>query len=185
MGEPARGLYVVVEGAIRAFRESSDREQVIHIDRAGATFAEVPVFDDGPYPSTVAGEEDCVLLFIAKDDMKRLCLEHPAIMFGALKMFARRLRATASLVETLSLRDVDRRLARLLLAEAQQSGARTGECLAFELMLTHQQIAARIGSVREVVSRGFSRLQQHDLIRVDGHKITIPAEKALAAYAFE
>lgn len=43
-GEEARGLYVIVEGAVRAFRESVDgREQVIHVERAGATIAEVPM----------------------------------------------------------------------------------------------------------------------------------------------
>src|SRR5262245_4056611 len=56
-GEKARGLYVIVQGSVRAFRESTDgREQVIHVERAGATIAEVPVFDDGNYPSTVAAE---------------------------------------------------------------------------------------------------------------------------------
>lgn len=54
-GEAARGLYVIVEGSVRAFREGVDgREQVIHVERAGATVAEVPVFDDGPFPATAA-----------------------------------------------------------------------------------------------------------------------------------
>ena len=66
-GEEARGLYVIVEGAVRAFRESLDgREQVIHVERAGTTIAEVPMFDDGTYPSTAAAEEDSVILFIDK-----------------------------------------------------------------------------------------------------------------------
>src|SRR4030095_9485584 len=64
-GEKARGLYVIVEGALRAFRESVDgREQVIHVERAGATIAEVPMFDEGAYPSTVAAEENSIILFI-------------------------------------------------------------------------------------------------------------------------
>src|SRR5687768_12015436 len=79
-GEEARGLYVIVEGAVRAFRERLDgREQVIHVERAGATVAEVPVFDDGPFPSTVAAEEPAAVLFIDKRDVRRLCLEHPQI----------------------------------------------------------------------------------------------------------
>src|SRR5262245_10170957 len=72
-GEEARGLYCIVEGSVRAFRESMEgREQVIHVETAGATIAEVPVFDEGTYPSTVAGEEDSVLLFIDKRDVRRL-----------------------------------------------------------------------------------------------------------------
>src|SRR5829696_830173 len=85
-GEEARGLYVIVEGAVRAYRESLDgREQVIHVERAGATVAEVPVFYDCAFPSTVAAETDSILLFIDKRDVKNLCREHPQIALAALK----------------------------------------------------------------------------------------------------
>ena len=185
-GEKARGLYVVVEGAVRAFRESADgREQVIHVEHAGATVAEVPVFDDGAFPSTVSAETDSILLFIDKRDVRQLCLEHPQIALTALKVLAGRLRRCAELVETLSLREVGQRLARVLLAEARAGGERTGEGLAVTLSLTNQQIAARVGSVREVVSRALTRLQQDKLIALDGRRLTIPDEAALAAYAGE
>jgi CRP-like cAMP-binding protein len=156
-GEEARGLYVIVEGAVRAFRESADgREQVIHVERAGATFAEVPVFDDGTFPSTVAAETDSVLLFIDKRDVRSLCLEHPQIALAALKLLAGRLRRCAELVETLGLREVGQRLARFLLAEARARGVRTIGGFEVTLTVTNQQIAARVGSVREVVSRALT-----------------------------
>src|SRR5215510_11625836 len=126
-GDEARGLYVIATGALRAFREGVDgREQVIHVERAGATIAELPVFDDKPYPSTVAADEETRLLFIDKKDVKELCLQHPQIALAALKLLAARLRQCASLVETLSLRDVDQRLARWLLLEAQNKGTPSG-----------------------------------------------------------
>ena len=185
-GEEARGLYVVVEGGVRAFRESADgREQVIHVERAGATVAEVPVFDDGNFPSSVAAEENSVLLFIDKRDVRALCLEHPQIALSALKVLARRLRRCAELVETLSLREVGQRLARLLLAEARAGGAREGKGLTVTLALTNQQMAARVGSVREVVSRALTRLQQDGLIELDGRRLFVPDEAALETYAGE
>ena len=185
-GEEARGLYVIVEGAVRAFRVSPDgREQVIHVERAGATVAEVPVFDDGAFPSTVAAETDSILLFIDKRDVRKLCLEHPQISLAALKVLAGRLRRCAELVETLSLREVGQRLARLLLAEVRARGKSTNEGLAVTLSLTNQQIAARVGSVREVVSRALTRLQQDKLIVLNGRRLSIPDEAALAAYAGE
>src|SRR5215510_15462256 len=105
-GEKAEGLYVIVDGSVRAFRESLDgREQVIHIERAGGTIAEVPVFDDGNYPSTAAAEEDTNTLFLGKRDVRQLCLEHPEITLGALRVLAGRLRRCAELVETLSLKE--------------------------------------------------------------------------------
>src|SRR2546423_3301519 len=185
-GEKARGLYVIVEGAVRAFRESADgREQVIHVERAGASIAEVPVFDDGSFPSTAAAEEDSILLFIDKRDVRSLCLEHPQIALAALKVLAGRLRRCAELVETLSLREVGQRLARFLLAEARGSGTRTKAGLNVSLTLNNQQIAGHIGTVREVVSRAFTRLQHDGLIALKGRRLTIPDEEALAAYAGE
>ncbi len=183
-GEEARGLYVVVEGAIRAFRESYEgREQVIHVERAGATIGEVPMFDNGTFPSTAAAEEDSVVLFIDKREVRRLCLEHPQIALSALEVLAGRLRRAAGLIEALSLHEVDQRLARFLLSEARMRGKSTKEGIAFELVLTNQQIAARIGTVREVVSRSLGRLHQNQLIIVDGKRILIPSETALEAYA--
>jgi CRP-like cAMP-binding protein len=186
-GDEARGLYVVAAGAVRAFRAGLDgREQVIHVERAGATVAEVPVFDDGPYPSTVAAEEDAtVVLFLDKRDVRRLALAHPEIGLAALKVMAGRLRRCAELVETLSLREVGQRLARFLLAEARTKGARDGKALRVRLQHTNQQIAARVGSVREVVSRALTRLQNDGLVRLEGRDLTIPDERALSAFAGE
>ncbi|MFN0084648.1 MAG: Crp/Fnr family transcriptional regulator [Blastocatellia bacterium] len=183
-GDDAAGLFVIASGALRAFREGVDgREQVIHIERAGATIAELPVFDDKPYPSTVAAEEATTVLFLDKREVKSLCLAHPEIALAALKMLAGRLRKCAELVEALSLREVDQRLARWLLAEARNRGQRTANGVELTLVLTNQQIAARIGSVREVISRALSRLQQNNLIAVDGRRVTINDEHALAVFA--
>lgn len=185
-GDEARGLYVIVNGAVRAFRESADgREQIIHVEREGTTVAEVPVFDDGTYPSTVAAETDSTLLFIDKRDVRVLCLEHPQIALAALKLLSTRLRHCAELVETLSLREVGQRLARFLLTEARARGSRTKKGFDVTLTVTNQQIAARVGSVREVVSRALARLQQDGMIKLDGRRLSIPDEAALADYAGE
>jgi CRP/FNR family transcriptional regulator len=183
-GEQTRGLYVVVEGSVRAFRESLEgREQVIHVERAGATIAEVPAFDGGLAPSSVAAEEPTVLLFIDKRDIRRLCVENPEIALAALGVLAGRLRRCSELVAMLSLQDVGQRLARFLLAEARARGKRSERELSFSLHLTKEQIAVRVGSVREVVSRAFGRMQQEGLLRVEGKQVVIPDEDALARYA--
>jgi CRP/FNR family transcriptional regulator len=183
-GDEAAGLFVIASGALRAYREGLDgREQVIHVEREGATIAELPVFDDRPYPSTVAAEEDSTVLFLSKLDVKALCVANPEIALAALRMMAGRLRKCAELVEALSLREVDQRLARWLLAEARGRGARTGDGVELTLALTNQQIAARIGSVREVVSRALARLQNNGLIAIDGRRVMIRDEHALAVFS--
>jgi CRP-like cAMP-binding protein len=183
-GDEAQGLFVICSGALRAFREGVDgREQVIHVERAGATIAELPVFDDKPYPSTVAAEEPTVVLFLDKREVKALCLRYPQIALAGMKMLAGRLRRCAELVEALSLHEVDQRLARWLLNEARLRGMKKEQTIEVTLVLTNQQIAARIGSVREVVSRALNRLQNNGLIVIEGRVIKIADETALAVYA--
>jgi CRP/FNR family transcriptional regulator len=178
-GEEAKGLYVIAKGSLRAFRGNAEgREQVIHVERAGTSIAEVPVFDDKPYPSTVMAEEESELLFISKEDVKRLCLAHPAIALSALKLLAARLRKTAALVESLSLKEVDQRLAGYLLQEFGEKGLKKMR------LPTHSALAARLGSVREVVSRAFTKLAEEGFVAVDkSHTIELLNEKGLRDYA--
>ena len=183
-GAEAAGLYVVIEGSVRAFRTGSDgREQVIHVERAVTTIAELPVFDDGAYPSTVAAEEESRVLFIAKEKVRAACLEHPQLALAAARLFASRLRNCAELVESLSLREVGQRLAEFLLDQAKKNSDATSGRVTFRQELTHNQLAARIGTVREVVSRVMFRLQEQGLLTTKGRVITIPDRVALERYA--
>jgi CRP/FNR family transcriptional regulator len=178
-GEPARGLFVIVSGSIRAFRvNAKGREQTIHVESAGATLAEVPVFDDGDYPATAVAEEPSEVLFLSKADVQRFLIANPAVALNALRLMARRLRRHAELVDSLALKDVGQRLARLLLTEARAQNTR-------DLDFSNQQLAARVGSVREVVSRTLSRLAQHGLIDLHARErgITILDEQALERFA--
>ena len=185
-GDKATGLYVIVDGAVRAFRTGGDgREQVIHVEKAVTTIAEVPVFDDGVYPSTVAAEEESRVLFIAKEKIRAACLKHPQLAIAAARLFATRLRNCAELVESLSLREVGQRLAEFLLDQAKKNGKPSGDGVTFRQELTHNQLAARIGTVREVVSRVMLRLQQQGLLETKGRLITIPDRRALERYAGE
>jgi CRP-like cAMP-binding protein len=183
-GETATGLYVVIEGSVRAFRTGADgREQVIHVEKAVTTIAEVPVFDNGVYPSTVAAEEESRVLFIPKEKVLATCLEHPQVALAATRLFSSRLRKCAELVESLSLREVGQRLAQFLLDQSEKNGKPTDTGVTFRQELTHNQLAARIGTVREVVSRVMFRLQEQGLIIVKDKKITIPDIEALGVYA--
>ncbi len=183
-GEPAEGLFVVASGSVRAFRTGADgREQTIHVERAVTTIAEVPVFDGGSYPSTVAAEEATVIYFLDKKLILNTLLEHPQLALAGIKLIAGRLRRCAELVETLSLREVGQRLATLLLAEAQTRGVKTPDGTKIKLKLTHNQLAARVGTVREVVTRVLLRLQTQNLIIHRGQEILIPDIKTLAVYA--
>lgn len=183
-GEKAAGLFVIAEGSVRAFRTGADgREQIIHVERAVTTIAELPVFDNGNYPSTVAAEEPALLYFLDKTEVRNLSLKHPQIALSAAGLLAKRLRRCAELVEILSLREVGQRLARLLLEQSKTTGKQTAAGLRFKQKLTHNQLAARVGTVREVITRAFFRLQTQGLIMVEDKEIIIPNPALLASFA--
>jgi CRP/FNR family transcriptional regulator len=192
-GEKAEGLFVIASGRIRAFRVNAlGREQTLHIEREGATLAEVPVFDDGPYPATAIAEEPTTVLFLEKSDVRRFMLGHAEVGLTALKLMAQRLRGHAELVDALSLQQVGQRLARFLLAQGRDHGLRTDSGLQVDLTLSNEELARRVGSVREVVSRTLTRMERDGLIaQVTGAKqgkrrgMTIADEAALARYAGE
>jgi CRP/FNR family transcriptional regulator len=185
-GEQAKGLFVVVSGKIRVFQHNAEgREQVMHIDTAGAVIADVPVFDDGPYPASAVSELDVDVLFIDKRDMQQLCVKYPSLALKALRLMALRVRRHAQLVKALSFYDVGHRLASFLVTEAEhgehQDSPVNGR-IAFQLLLSNHEIASRIGSVRDVVSRAFARLKQDGLIAMTGRTLIIPDVEALKLY---
>lgn len=172
--EPSHGLYVVLSGSVRAFRENIEgREQTIHVEHAGGTLAEVAVFDCGPYPSTAIADEDSEVLYLAADDVRRFMLDHPQAALSALAHMAKKLRNVASLAEQLALKDVGQRLATLLLEEAQAATPKLHDGVSFSLPLSHSQLASRLGSVREVVTRALQKLSQQGIIEIHGHRIVI------------
>ncbi len=183
-GEPCRGLYVVATGRTRAFRHGADgREQVIHEDAPGATFPEVAVFDDGPYPSTVTAVDDSVLLFIPKEQVRRLCLDHPEVALSALRILARRLRKATGMVERLALLEVSQRVAEYLVEQIPTEKLHASGSVQIVIDHNNQEIADRIGTVREVVSRSFARLQKEGWLKREGRKVAITDLDALRRHA--
>lgn len=183
-GDRAAGLFVVVQGTLRAYRQTREgREQTIHVESAGATLAEVPVFDGGAYPSTVQAEEDSAVLFVPKDAMRAFLAKNPEAALAALALMARRLRSVSGLAEQLSLKDVAQRLAALLMEEAVSRAGELKDGISFSMPLPHQSIAARLGSVREVITRQMHRLADDGVIEVRGHRIVVLDAAALRARA--
>ncbi|MFY9912023.1 MAG: Crp/Fnr family transcriptional regulator [Candidatus Sulfotelmatobacter sp.] len=122
-GEPCLGLYVVESGHIRIYKSSSGgREHVLSVDGPGSSVAELPVFDGGNYPASVAAIDDATLLFVSKQDFHALCLTHPQVALKVLRVVGARLRKLVGIIEELSFTTVRHRLASFLLRLAQTEG---------------------------------------------------------------
>ncbi len=181
-GDPCEGLYVIESGQIKIFRTSPNgREQILTIEGAGASIAELPVFDGGDYPASAAALTESTLLHIRKHDFQALCLEHREVALKVLKVVGSRLRTMVNLINELSFASVRHRLALFLLRLAEDEGKKTGHGIVFNLPSTNQELAAQIGTVRELVSRNLGRFQSMGIIQLEGKRVTVPNLKTLQA----
>lgn len=183
--EEASAVYVVASGELRSIRQSAEgREQVLSTERAGAILALAPVFNSGKFYSTVIADSDAQVLCIDRDEMRELCQEHMELFWHAARVLAHKVRHLASLVESLALRNVEQRVAQFIVTIAHERGLPAGDGSIVELKLTRSQMAARLGSAREVVSRAMTHLDESGLIQMQGRRlVTIPNMRALSAFA--
>jgi CRP/FNR family cyclic AMP-dependent transcriptional regulator len=163
-GEPCQGLYIVREGSVKIYKLSPEgREQILSYVKPFDSFNEVAVFDGGPNPANVAAAEPTAVWIVPRAAIVDLIQKNPQVALAVIQNLGARLRHMVSLVEDLSLRQVSARLAKLLL-ETAASGERA---------LTQQEMAARLGTVREMIGRSLKQLEGRGLIRTERGRIVI------------
>lgn len=173
-GDPCTGLFLVASGKIRIFKLSaSGREQVLAVEGPGSSFAELPVFDGGNYPAAASALEDTEVLFVSRKDFQNFCREHPDVGLKVIAVVGSRLRRLVGIIEELSFTTVRQRLIALILRLAKADGTPSKEGIRVELTKSHQDLAAELGTVRELVSRNLSRLQAEGFLDVEGRKIVV------------
>ena len=178
--EPAQALYFVVSGVVKAFKTSAEgKEQILRLIRPGESFNDVPVFDGEPNVASAAAMGPVVLYGISKSDVGIILRDHPQVAANVVKVLAGRVRHFISLVEDLSFRNVLGRVAKLLLEYAEN---RTGP---ERPHLTQQDMAAMIGTAREMVGRSLRALEEKGAIRIDHHRIVLTDKEALRETAGE
>jgi len=172
--DPCTGLYLVSAGKIRIFKLSpSGREQVLAVEGPGSSFAELPVFDGGNYPAAASALQDTEVIFISCKDFQNVCREHPDVALKVIAVVGARLRRLVGIIEELSFTTVRQRLISTILRLAEASRVRSKEGIHIELAKSHQDLAAELGTVRELVSRNLSRLEAEGFLNVEGRKIVV------------
>jgi CRP/FNR family transcriptional regulator len=167
-GERSAGLHLVAEGQCKVYRLSLEgREQVLAALGPGDSCNEVPAVDGGPNPASLAALEDSTLWVLSTEALDRLRREHPALNEIIIRSLAARCRQLVQRVYNLSFLSVTARLAAFLLGQADEGNALSRRRWSLN------EIAAHLGTVREMVSRGLRELQEAELIAIDRHRIEI------------
>jgi CRP-like cAMP-binding protein len=168
-GEPASFLPLLLSGQVKLFRVGrGGREQVLHLVRAPASFAEAAVFGPGVYPASAEVIQEGELVSVPRDALLDLLRRRPEAALALLSSMSAWLRRLADLIEGLSLRTVEERVAAYLLAAFIRSGEPLRNGLRTTLEDPKHLVAALCGTAPEVLSRTFRRLEDDGAVRVDG-----------------
>lgn len=162
------GLHLVVGGLCKIYRLSEEgREHILTQMKPGDSCNEVPVVDGGPNPANMAAVDDTVVWVITADAMNRLRQQIPSLNDVIIRNLAMRCRQLVKRVYSLTFLPVTGRLAAFLLEQSNEKSQLSRK------RWTHDEIAAHLGTVREMVGRAFKDLQQAGYISIDRHRVEI------------
>jgi len=170
-GEPCAGLHMIESGSVKLYRISPQgRHYIIAVMSEGATCNEVPAFDGGENPVNVEALETSRVWVIEPHILRNLVISDSEFALKILGRFGQNLRHLVKKVSELAFFQVTNRLARLITEMPNEDP---------NLHWTHEELAARLGTVREVVSRSLRELEKSGAIRVEGRQIQIMDDNVL------
>ena len=177
-GEPSRGFYLVQQGAINVHRVSSQgKEQVIHVFRPGESFAEATLASEVGFPADARALESSQVLLVQKQDFIALLRRAPELALRMLGSMSQHLRVLVGLLDDLTLKDVETRLANWLVKRCPDPDGQAP--VRIELTMTKRVLAAELGTVSETFSRTLAKFREHGLIQVKGKTVTVLAPAKL------
>ena len=179
-GETSSGFYIVQKGAINVHRVNSQgKEQVIHIFRAGESFAEATLAIDTGYPGDARCLEPSQVLLVQKLGFLELLRKHPELGLRMLASMSLHLRDLVGQLEDFASKDVETRLANWLIRRCPNPESR--EPCTIELTMAKRVLAAELGTVSETFSRTLAKFREQKLLTVNRKAITIRCPARLLA----
>ncbi len=177
-GEPAESIYILESGWVKATRMTREgREQAMMFLRPVEVFGDIAVFTGTTYPGTVMALEDVDVWVIPAKTILDLIPRHPELAMAVIRHLSGRVLHYISLVEDLSLRSVEARLANTLLQNAE---LRDGQLIVPRReWTTFDEMAIRLGTVRDVLSRTLKTLESEGLLKVEKQSIILLDPKGL------
>jgi len=184
-GDQNVALYIVDSGWLKAVKSSPDgREQILHFIGSGEVFNAIGVFASDYNPATVIALEPSSVWVIEQKHVLDLFDLHPELGKFVIRELAGRVQQLIQMVEDLSLRTIEARLARYLLEQStQELLARPRWATQGPRWATQAEIANRLGTVPDVLNRALRSLARENLILVERHQIQILDQAGLKSKA--
>jgi CRP/FNR family cyclic AMP-dependent transcriptional regulator len=172
--DPGDVLFMIVDGRIKVTILGDDgKEVILTVLSPGDFFGEMALLDNEPRSATAIAIENCELILLHRADFESALEDNRSISRGLVRVLSARLRRANHQISTLALLDVYGRVARALLDMARDEGRRLKDGHIAFRRATHQEIANRIGTTRETVTRMLKDLERQSLIEVEGKEIIL------------
>ncbi len=167
-GEVSQGLYIVETGWLKGSKlAGSGREQVLRYFGAGEAVNEVSLFVEITNPATLAALEPSHVWLVPRRAVLEIVDVQPKLLWPLTQALAKRLHYVVGLVEDLSLLPLDARVAKFVLEHAEEG------VLERKRWATQAELAARLGTVPDVLHRVLRSLSEAGLIEVARQHILI------------
>jgi CRP/FNR family transcriptional regulator, cyclic AMP receptor protein len=167
-------FFMIVEGRIKVTILGDDgREIILSVLGPGDFFGEMALLDNEPRSATAIAAEETELLCLHRNDLQTVLTDNKAILTSFIKVLTSRLRKANHQISTLALLDVYGRVARVIMEMAKEEGRRLKDGRIAFRRATHQEIANRIGTTRETVTRMLKEIERQGLIEIDGKEIVV------------
>ena len=171
--EEGDSFFMILEGRVRVTILGDDgREIILTMLGPGDFFGEMALLDNEPRSATAIAAEDTELLCLHRNDFQKVATKR-SITAALIKVLTQRLRRANHQIQTLALLDVYGRVARVILDMAKEEGRRLKDGRIAFRRATHQEIANRIGTTRETVTRMLKDLERQGMISVEGREIML------------
>jgi CRP/FNR family transcriptional regulator, cyclic AMP receptor protein len=170
-------LFMILTGRIKVTILGDDgREIILTVLGPGDFFGEMSLLDNEPRSATAIATEETELVSLQRADFETVLSDNKEIALGLIRILTQRLRRADQQIETLALLDVYGRVARLIVDLAKEEGRRLKDGRVAFRRATHQEIANRIGTTRETVTRILKDLERAGRIKVEGRELVVPAD---------
>jgi len=176
------GIHYILAGKVKKFKvDNFGKEQIIYVANAGELIGYHAVLSTERYPDAATALEDCIILFIPKEDFLEALRKSPALSGRLLKMLSHEFTVLSNSISIFAQRPVRERLAitLIVLREKFKKGNEEGQQVIINLSRT--DIASMAGTTRENVVRLLREFKESSLIGIQGRKIWINDIKKMIA----
>lgn len=183
-GDPGRAVYFLSSGRVKISKVTRDgKELTLDYRSPGELFGELCLIDGGPREEMAEAMDSSLIAEVERNQFERLIQREGIVGYRLSKILAQRRRDIENKLENLIFKDVNAKLAELLLRLASEYGVDDSRGTLVALKITHQEMANLIGSTRETVSLTLSQFKRSGLIQTDGRKVILADREGLRALA--